>query len=107
MNFLFQFYSIFAKILKNVSNWLAPNPSATVQKLRADLDKAAKEIRSKKDPSSISKLETQLSKINDMGDLSALVPSEGLVFKFNGKTYKFTGFFAPINKITGLMKFSR
>ena len=69
--------------------------------------KAAKEIRSKKDPSSISKLEAQLSKISSMGDLSNLVPSEGLVFKYNGKIYKFTGYFAPINQIPGLMKFSR
>ena len=101
------FFELGAEILSNVSNWLAPNPSATVQALRKDLDKASKEIRSKKDPSSISKLEAQLSKITAMGDLSNLVPSEGLVFKYKGKIYKFTGYFAPINQITGLMKFSR
>lgn len=101
------FFEVGAEILSNVSNWLAPNPSATIQSLRKDLDKAAKEIRSKKDPSSISKLEAQLSKIAAMGDLSNLVPSEGLVFKYLGKIYKFTGYFAPINQITGLMKFSR
>jgi soluble cytochrome b562 len=101
------FFEVGAEILSNVSNWLAPNPSATVQALKKGLDKAAREIRSKKDPSSISKLEAQLSKISDMGDLSNLVPSEGLVFKYNGKIYKFTGYFAPINQITGLMKFSR
>ena len=101
------FFEVGAEILSNVSNWLAPNPSATIQSLRKDLDKAAKEIRSKKDPSSISKLEAQLSKIAAMGDLSNLVPSEGLVFKYGGKIYKFTGYFAPINQITGLMKFSR
>ncbi len=101
------FFELGAEILSNVSNWLAPNPSATVQALKKGLDKAAREIRSKKDPSSISKLEAQLSKISDMGDLSNLVPSEGLVFKYNGKIYKFTGYFAPINQITGLMKFSR
>ena len=50
---------------------------------------------------------TQLNKISAMGDLSKLVPSEGLVFQYKGKTYKFTGFFAPINQITGLMKFAR
>jgi len=28
-----------------------------------------------------------------------------LVFKYNGNIYKFTGAFAPINQITGLMFF--
>jgi hypothetical protein len=27
------------------------------------------------------------------------------VFKYKGKTYKFTGAFAPINQITGLIYF--
>ena len=101
------FFEVGAEILSNVSNWLAPNPDKTVQALRKDLDQAVRQIRSKKDPTSISKLKAQLSKIDSMGDLSNLVPSEGLVFKFKGKTYKFTGYFAPINQITGLMKFSR
>ena len=101
------FFEVGAEILSNVSNWLAPNPDQTVQKLRKDLDGAVKSILSKKDSSSIAKLKAQLSKINSMGDLSNLVPSEGLVFKYNDKVYKFTGYFAPINQITGLMKFSR
>jgi hypothetical protein len=101
------FFEVGAEILSNASNWLAPNPSRTIQALRKDLDTAAKQIRGKKDPSSISKLKAQLDKISAMGNLSNLVPSEGLVFKYKGKTYKFTGYFAPINQITGLMKFSR
>jgi hypothetical protein len=101
------FFELGAEILSNVSNWIAPNPDQTVQNLRKDLDKAAKAIRKTKNPSSLSKLKTQLNKIAAMGDLDKLVPSEGLVFKFKGKTYKFTGFFAPINQITGLMKFAR
>ena len=101
------FFEVGAEILSNVSNWLAPNPDKTVQALRRDLENAARQIRGKKDTSTLGKLKTQLSKINSMGDLSNLVPSEGLVFKYQGKTYKFTGYFAPINQITGLMKFSR
>ena len=101
------FFEVGAEILSNVSNWLAPNPDKTVQALRRDLANAAKQIRGKKDPSSIGKLKAQLSKIAAMGDLSNLVPSEGLVFKYKGKVYKFTGYFAPINQITVLMKFSR
>ena len=30
---------------------------------------------------------------------------KGLVFKYKGKTYKFTGAFAPVNQIVGLLNF--
>lgn len=101
------FFRVGAEILSNVSNWLAPNPDRTVQSLRSDLDKAVKQVRNSKDTSAIEKLKIQLQKIKAMGGLQTMVPSEGLVFKYKGKVYKFTGIFAPINQITGLMKFSR
>jgi hypothetical protein len=43
--------------------------------------------------------------LKSIGGLDSIVPSEGIVFKYNGKTFKFTGAFAPINQITGLMTF--
>jgi hypothetical protein len=101
------FFELGVEIMSNVSNWIAPNPDKTVQQLRKDLDSAVKSIRAKADTSSLGKLNAQLKKIEAMGDLNKLSPTEGLVFKYKGKTYKFTGFFAPINQITGLMKFAR
>jgi len=50
-------------------------------------------------------LKLQLDKLNAIGGLDSIVPSEGIVFKYNGKTFKLTGSFAPINQITGLMTF--
>ena len=50
-------------------------------------------------------LKAQFDKLNAIGGTEAIVPSEGIVFKYNGKTYKFTGAFAPINQITGLISF--
>ena len=47
----------------------------------------------------------QLDKLNTIGGMKAIVPSEGIVFKYKGKTYKFTGAFAPVNQITGLINF--
>ena len=47
----------------------------------------------------------QLDRLNAIGGFDAIVPSEGIVFKYKGKTYKFTGAFAPINQITGLIYF--
>ena len=53
----------------------------------------------------LNKLKQQLSKLDSIGGLDAIVPTEGIVFKYNGKVYKFTGAFAPINQITGMMAF--
>ena len=50
-------------------------------------------------------LRAQLDKLQAIGGVNSIVPSEGIVFKYNGKTYKFTGAFAPINQITGLISF--
>ena len=47
----------------------------------------------------------QLNKLNSIGGMKSIVPSEGLVFIYKGKTYKLTGAFAPINQITGMIYF--
>ena len=99
------FFEVGAEIMKNVSGWLAANPDATVQRVKKQLDSAIKDVKSKKDLKKLNTLKLQLDKLNKIGGLSAIVPSEGIVFKYNGKTYKFTGAFAPINQITGLMTF--
>ncbi len=99
------FFEVGAEIMTNVSGWLAANPDSTVQRVKKQLDSAIKDVRSKKDLKKLNTLKLQLDKLNKIGGLSAIVPSEGIVFKYNGKTYKFTGAFAPINQITGLMTF--
>ena len=57
----------------------------------------------------ITKLDTlkrQLEKFEALGGSKAIVPSEGIVFKYKNKMYKFTGAFAPINQILGLLTFA-
>ena len=99
------FFEVGAEIMTNVSGWLAANPDSTVQRVKKQLDSAIKSVRSKKDLKKLNTLALQLDKLNKIGGVNSIVPSEGIVFKYNGKTYKFTGAFAPINQITGLMTF--
>ena len=99
------FFEVGAEIMTNVSGWLAANPDSTVQRVKKQLDAAIKDVRSKKDLKKLNTLKLQLDKLKSIGGLNAIVPSEGIVFKYNGKTFKFTGAFAPINQITGLMTF--
>jgi hypothetical protein len=99
------FFELGAEIMKNVSGWLAASPDATVARVKKQLDAAIQDVRSGKDLKKLNKLTLQLDKLKSIGGLDSIVPSEGIVFKYNGKTYKFTGAFAPINQITGLMTF--
>jgi hypothetical protein len=99
------FFELGAEIMKNVSGWLAASPDATVARVKKQLDAAIKDVRSGKDLKKLNTLKLQLDKLKAIGGLDAIVPSEGIVFKYNGKTYKFTGAFASANQITGLMTF--
>jgi len=99
------FFDVGAQILKNIGGYLAASPDKAVQKIRKDVINAVKVVKSGKDIKKIETLKQQLDKLNKIGGLSAIVPSEGIVFKYKGKTYKFTGAFAPVNQILGLLNF--
>ena len=99
------FFEVGAEILKNVKGFMAANPSKAVQGIRKRLDAAIKNVRSGGDIKKLKTLKLQLEKLKSIGGTKAIVPSEGIVFKYKGKTYKFTGAFAPINQITGLISF--
>ena len=99
------FFEVGAEIMKNIDGWLAVNPAKSVQSIRKKLKSAISNVRSGGDLKKLNKLKAQLEKLQAIGGTKAIVPSEGIVFKYGGKTYKFTGAFAPINQITGLMAF--
>ncbi len=99
------FFDVGAEILKNIGGYLAASPQKAVQKIRKDVINAIKTVKSGGDIKKIQTLKLQLDKLNKIGGLSAIVPSEGIVFKYKGNTYKFTGAFAPVNQIVGLLHF--
>ena len=99
------FFEVGAEIMKNMDGWMAVNPAKSVQNMRKKLKKAISIVRAGGDLKKLNRLKIQLDRLNAIGGFDAVVPSEGIVFKYNGNTYKFTGAFAPINQITGLMFF--
>ena len=52
-------------------------------------------------------LKTQLDRLNALGGFKSIIPSEGVTFMFKGKLYKYTGAFAPVNQILGMLRFTR
>ena len=99
------FFDVGAEILKNIGGYLSASPDEAVQKIRKDVINAIKTVKSGGDVKKIETLKHQLSKLEKIGGLSSIVPSEGIVFKYKGNTYKFTGAFAPVNQIVGLLNF--
>ena len=101
------FLKLGAVVLKNAENFLAANPSATVQEIKRELAELTKELQAKGDVATIKKLEHELKRLQKLGGFEAIVPSEGVVFVYGGHTYKLTGAFAPINQILGVLKYTR
>jgi len=99
------FFEVGAEILKNVKGFMAANPKKSVQNIRKKLNTSIENVIASGDKKKLNTLKLQLDKLNKIGGVDAIVPSEGIVFKYKGKTYKFTGAFAPINQITGLIYF--
>ena len=99
------FFELGVEVLRNVENFLAVNPEKAVQHVKKQVSKAISDVRRGGDIKKLNRLKVQLDRLNAIGGTKAIVPSEGIVFKYQGKTYKFTGSFAPINQITGLMNF--
>ena len=99
------FFELGAEVLKNVEGFLAANPDKAVQNIRKQVASAIKSVKAGGDIKKLNRLAQQLDKLNSIGGMKAIVPSEGLVFIYKGKTYKLTGAFAPINQITGMMTF--
>jgi len=96
-----------AEVMKNAEGFLSASPDKAVQDIRKQLVSTIKSIRNSGDLSALEKMETQLKRIEAIGGFKQIVPSEGLVFKYKGNTYKFSGVFAPINNLLGLTKYSR
>ena len=99
------FFELGAEILKNMSDFIAANPTKAAQQIRKDLVKAINKVKKSTDPKVLSTLKTQLDRLNAIGGLKSVVPSEGITFVFKGKLYKYTGAFAPANQILGMLKF--
>ena len=94
-----------AEVLKNVQSVIAIDPTKTTSQLKLDVKNAIQTLSSSKKLEDINILKKQLKRIDAAGGMDSIVPLEGIVFTFNGKTYKLTGAFAPINQLLGYFKF--
>ena len=101
------FLELGSVILKNASDFLAANPSEEAQRLRAQIQTAGSNIKKTGGADQVRKVEAELARLDRIGGIESIFPTEGLVFKDKGKIYKLTGTFAAINQLLGIIKYGR
>ena len=101
------FLELGADVLKNASNFVAANPELEKQKLHAKIRKAADDVKLNGDLKQVAKVEAELQRLEGIGGIESIVPTEGIVFKYKGKIMKLTGTFAAINQLMGIIKYGR
>jgi len=101
-NFEKIFLELGVEIMHNISDYLSVVPTDATNDIRRRIATKIKVIQKSKDLASLDKLKFELKRIEDLGGFEKLVPSEGIVFVYKGKTYKLTGLFAPINQLLGI-----
>ena len=100
------FLELGAKVLMNVENLISASPEKAVKSIKKDLKSTINSLQKGGDLNKLSQLKRHLERLNKAGGFKRIVPSEGLVFNYKGKTYKLTGTFAPINQILGSLKYA-
>lgn len=101
------FLELGAVILKNASNFVAANPDAEMQRLHKQLRDEADKIMKSGDVKQIDKVKSELERLERIGGIESIIPTEGIVFRYNGKVMKLTGTFAAINQLLGIIKYGR
>lgn len=94
-------------ILKNASNFVAANPTAEMQRLHTQIRTEAEKIKKGGETVQIDKVMSELERLDRIGGIESIIPTEGIVFVYKGKTMKLTGTFAAINQLMGIIKYGR
>ena len=93
------------EILKTFHSAFVIDNDKEVKRLRKEVAAAIKGIEASGHEKAIEVLTKQLAKLKNAENV--FTASEGFVFDYDGKTYKFTGNFAPVNQLLGLFKYGR
>ena len=96
------FLGVGAEVLSFMSSVLTANPDSAVRAMKKRLDQTVSDVKKGGDPKKVAKLKLELERLNAIGGKDKIVPNEGIVFVYGGKTFKLTGTFAPLNQILGL-----
>ena len=94
-----------AEILRSMNDLLVVSPNEAAQELRKKLSKAIITLSQSKDIKKLTVFKKYLERLNAIGGVKGIVPSEGIVFTYNDNLYKLTGTFTPMHRILTLLDF--
>lgn len=92
-------------MLRGVQSYLILNPNQEIQRLRSKVETAIQQIKNTRTEREIDIMNKELSRLRGLDNITSSM--EGIAFKYNGKLYKLTGAFAPVNQILGIEKYGR
>lgn len=101
------FLELGSVILKNASNFVAANPDTEMQRLHKQLRDESEKVRKSGDLRDIAIVDNELARLDRIGGIESIIPTEGVVFVYKGKTMKLTGTFAAVNQLMGFIKYGR
>ena len=78
-----------------------------MQRLHNQIRTEAEKIKKGGDVKQIDKVMKELERLERIGGIESIIPTEGLVFRYKGKVMKLTGTFAAINQLMGIIKYGR
>jgi len=96
------FLGVGAEVLQFTSSVLTVNPDSAIRDMKKRLDQTIKDVQKSGDPKKIEKLKLELRRLQAIGGPDKIVPNEGIVFVYNGNTFKLTGAFASLNQLLGI-----
>ena len=91
------------EVLSKLESQFVQNKEQSTEVIKQELAKKVKELQNYNGPDKEkihNKLKKQLLKLKHIDKISN--PTEGFVFNYNNKMYKFTGNFAPVNQIRNM-----
>jgi cytidyltransferase-like protein len=91
------------EILSKLNSQFVQDKEKSTEVIKQELAKKVKELQNYNGPDKEkvhNKLKKQLLKLKHIDKISS--PTEGFVFNYNSKMYKFTGNFAPVNQIRNM-----
>ncbi len=101
------FLELGSVILKNASNFVAANPDKEMQRLHNQIRTEAESIKKTGGEDQVNRVMSELERLDRIGGIESIIPTEGIVFVYKGKTMKLTGTFAAINQLMGIIKYGR
>ena len=93
------------ELLRGMQSTLVANGKDEVKRIKKAILEASRLIESSGNGVAMDILRREMKKLGSIDNIAS--PVEGIVFKYNGSMYKFTGAWASANQILGLLKYGR